>query len=108
MTWLTWAVKQKITLSMTRKVRSSTVVVQTFVSPAHQEEKPNPKKAEEHQARLEQSLAELEAATRPVIQSDNRRVLLSACTCETRRLVMLLYEEISDGAWCNSSAQRAD
>lgn len=38
------------------------VVVQPFVSPAHQQEKPNPKKAEEHQARLEQALAELEAA----------------------------------------------
>src|SRR5690606_12593536 len=38
------------------------VVVQPFVSPAHQQEKPNPKKAEEHQVRLEQALAELEAA----------------------------------------------
>lgn len=60
-----WVLKEAHILSywllLTTQPRDQ-VVVKPFISPAHLEEKPNAKKAEEHQARLEQALAELEAA----------------------------------------------
>lgn len=60
-----WLLKEAHILSywlllVTHRIERSEV--KPFVSPAYLEEKPNAKKAEEHQARLEQALAELEAA----------------------------------------------
>ncbi len=60
-----WLLKEAHILSywlLLSTQRGNKADVKVFVSPAHLEEKPNAKKAEEHQARLEQALAELEAA----------------------------------------------